>query len=76
MVILLLSNLGSWKVICKAICPKICVFLLACFIVCLVDIEGNRTMRPCLSDAVRLQVLTYLGSFFYCYLLWPFKIDS
>ncbi|KAH7292629.1 hypothetical protein KP509_29G078400 [Ceratopteris richardii] len=23
--------------------------------VCLVDVEGNRTMRPCLSDAVRLQ---------------------
>lgn len=22
---------------------------------CLVDVEGNRTMRPCLSDAVRLQ---------------------
>ena len=31
---------------------------------CLVDAEGNRTMRPCLSDAVRLQASKLNGDDF------------
>ena len=32
--------------------------------VCLVDELGNRTMRPCLSNAVKVQVLCFSFSFF------------
>jgi hypothetical protein len=38
---------------------------------CLVDASGNRTMRPCLSNAVKLQVLT--TNFFLIYLLGQFS---
>lgn len=39
--------------------------------VCLVDELGNRTMRPCLSSAVKVQVCTllqrYSRNYIYCY---------
>lgn len=34
--------------------------------VCLVDASGNRTMRPCLSNAVKIQVLVTIA-FLYFY---------
>lgn len=36
--------------------------------VCLVDELGNRTMRPCLSNAVKVQVLSHLNH--------PFPVNS
>ena len=33
--------------------------------VCLVDELGNRTMRPCLSNAVKVQVLCFFFFFFF-----------
>lgn len=34
--------------------------------VCLVDELGNRTMRPCLSNAVKVQVPSFFFFFFWC----------
>lgn len=35
--------------------------------VCLVDAFGNRTMRPCLISAVKLQVLAFNCTYIYVY---------